>query len=81
MNRLRALNLLMAANILSTGMESNKTMRFIESLNILCFKKQELSNIQSAYVIPAVINVWKMEQHKLLDELKGKPIEIASDMT
>ena len=80
MNRLPAFNLLMAASILSTGMESNKTMRFMESLNILCFKRRELSNIQSAYVIPAVISVWKMEQHKLLDDLKGKAIEIASDM-
>ena len=37
MNRLPAFNLLMAASILSTGMESNKIMRFMESLNILCF--------------------------------------------
>ncbi|CAB3996156.1 Hypothetical predicted protein [Paramuricea clavata] len=65
MNRLPAFNLLMAASILSTGMESNKIMRFMESLNILCFKRRELSNIQSAYVIPAVISAWKMEQHKL----------------
>ncbi|CAB4012958.1 Hypothetical predicted protein [Paramuricea clavata] len=80
MNRLPAFNLLMAASILSTSMESNKTMRFMESLNILCFKRRELSNIKSAYVIPAVISVWEMEQHKLLDDLKGKAIEIASDM-
>ena len=74
MNRLPAFNLLMAASILSTGMESNKTIRFMESLN------RELSNIQSAYVIPAVVSVWKREQHKLLDGLKGKPVEIASNM-
>ena len=80
LNRLPAFNLLMASSILSTGMESNKTMRFMESLNILCFKRRELSNIQSAYVIPAVLNVWKMEQHQLLAEIKGKPIEVASDM-
>ena len=80
MNRLPAFNLLMAASILSTGMESNKTIRFMESLNILSIKRRELSNIQSAYVIPAVVSVWKMEQHKLLDGLNGKPVEIASDM-
>ena len=80
MNRLPVLNLLMASSILSIGMESNKTIRFMESLNILCFKRRELSNIQSSYVIPAVINVWRREQQKLLDEVKGKAIEIASDM-
>ena len=46
----------------------------------MSIKWQELSNIQSAYVIPAVVSVWKTEQHKLLDGLKGKPVEIASDM-
>ena len=80
MNRLPAFNLLMAASILSTGMESNKTIRFMESLSILSIKRRELSNIQSAYVIAAVVSVWKMEQHKLLDGLKGKLVEIASDM-
>lgn len=80
LNRLPSFNLLMASTILSTGMESSKTIRFLESLNILCLKRRELSNIQSAYVIPAVVNVWKKEQHKLLNEIKGKPIEIASDM-
>ena len=52
----------------------------MESLNMLCFKRRELSNIHSSYVIPAVINVWRREQQKLLDEVEGKAIEIASDM-
>lgn len=79
-NRLPAFNLLMASSIVSSGMECNKTMRFLESVNILCFKRRELSNIQSAYVIPAVINVWKRGQHKLLAEVKGQSVEVASDM-
>ena len=80
MNRLPALNLLIASSILSTGMECNKTLRFMESLNILCFKRRELSNIQSGYVIPAVFNVWKLKQQKLLTRIKDKSIIIASDM-
>lgn len=80
LNRLPALNLLMASTILSTGLECNKTLRFMESLNILCLKRRELSNVQSAYVIPAVINVWKSEQRKQLSEIEGKAIEIASDI-
>ena len=39
-----------------------------------------MSNKQSAYVIPAMVSVWKMEQQKLLDDLKGKSTEITSDM-
>ena len=80
LNRLPALNLLMASSILSTGMECNKLMRFLESLHILHIKRREISSVQSAYVIPAVFNVWKTEQHKLLADSKGKYIDIASDM-
>ena len=36
--RLPAFNLLMAASILCTGVESNKTIRFMASLNILFIK-------------------------------------------
>ena len=34
----------------------------------------------SACVILAMVNIWKMEQQKLLDDLRGKPIELALDM-
>ena len=61
-------------------MECNKLMRFLESLHILHTKRREISNVQSAYVIPAVFNVWKTEQHKLLADSKGKYTDIASDM-
>ena len=52
----------------------------MESLNILCFKRREFSNLQGAYVIPAVFNVWKKEQLSLLDKIKDKSIFIASDI-
>lgn len=85
LNRLPALNLLMASTILSTGLECNKTLRLVESLNILCFKRREFSNVESAYVIPAVVNVWRTIsdtslQSKLVSEIEGQSIEIASDM-
>ena len=80
LNRLPAFNLLMASTILSTGLECNKTLRLMESLNILCLKRREFSDVQSAYVMPAVINVWRAEQRKLLAGIEGKAIEVASDM-
>ena len=52
----------------------------MESLNILCFKRRELSTIQTVYTIPATINTWRMQQNQLLVGLKGKSVEIASDM-
>ena len=39
-----------------------------------------MSNIQRGYVIPAVFNVWKLKQEKLLTGIKDKSIIIASDM-
>ena len=79
-NRLPILNLMVASSIVCTGMEYSKVIRFMESLNILCIKQREFSNLQSAYVIPAVFNVWKKEQLVLLDYIKDKSICIASDM-
>ena len=81
LNRLPVFNLLMASTILSTGLECNKTLRLMESLNILCLKRREFANVQSTYVIPAVINVWRAEQRKILAGIEGKAIEVASDMT
>ncbi len=79
-NRLPILNLMIAASIVSTGMECSKTLRFLQSLNIMCIQRRELSNLQQAYVIPAVFNVWKREQLKLLEDNKNKSVIIASDM-
>ena len=80
LNRLSALNLLITSTILSTGMEANKTLRFMESLNILCIKRREMSNLQSTYSIPAIFNMWKSEQQSLINGIKDKPVVIASDM-
>ena len=80
LNRLPALNLLITSTILSTGMEANKTLRFMELLNILCIKRGEMSNLQSMYSIPAIFNMWKSEQQSLINGIKDKPVVIASDM-
>lgn len=79
-NRLPVLNLMISSSIVSTGVEPSKILRFMDSLNILTIKLREFSNLQSAYVIPAVFNVWKKEQLSLLDGIKDEPICIASDM-
>ena len=79
-NRLPILNLMIAASIVSTGMEPSKTLRFLQSLKIMCIERREFSNLQQAYVIPAVFRVWKREQLRLLQDIKNKPIVIASDM-
>ena len=45
----------------------------------MCIQRWEFSNLQQAYVIPAVFIVWKREL-KLLEYIKDKSIIIASDM-
>ncbi len=45
-NRLPIFNLMIAASIVSTGMECSKTLRFLQSLNIMCIQRRELSNLQ-----------------------------------
>lgn len=39
-----------------------------------------MSKLQSTYTIPAIFNKWKLEQQSLINEIKGKPVIIASDM-
>ena len=79
-NRLPIINLMIASSIVCTGMECSKTLRFLQSLNIMCIQRREFSNLQQAYVIPAVFNVWKRKQLELLEDIKDKSIVIASDM-
>ena len=50
---------MIASSIVCTGMECSKTLRFLESLNVMSIQRREFSNLQQAYVIPAVFNVWK----------------------
>ena len=52
----------------------------MESLNILCIQRREMSNLQSAYSIPAIFNMWRAEQQSLINEIKSRPVVIASDM-
>ena len=74
-NRLPIINLMIASSIVCTGMECSKTLRFLESLNIMRIQRREFSNLQQTYVIPAVFNVWKREQLKLLEDIKDKSIK------
>ena len=79
-NRLPVLHLMIASSILCTRRECAKALRLFESLNIQCFKRRELSNLLTCYVIPAVFNVWKREQQSLLNSVKDIPLCIACDM-
>ena len=43
-------------------------------------KRREFTHLQSAYVIPAVVNIWNPEKTSLVQEIKGTSRCIASDM-
>ena len=79
-NRLPVFHLMLASGILATGLEWAKVFRLLSALKIKCFTRREFSRLQSAYVIPAVFNVWGGEKKRLLQKLKGQTCCIASDM-
>ena len=79
-NGLPVLHLMIASSILCTGMECAKAPRLFESLNVQCFKRRQLLNLLTCYVIPTVFNIWKREQQSLLNSVKDTPLCIASDM-
>ena len=79
-NRLPVFHLMLASGILATGLECAKVLRLLSALKIKCFTRREFSRLQSAYVIPAVFNVWGGEKKRLLQKLKGQTCCIASDM-
>lgn len=79
-NHMPILNLLMSSATMCGGMHPNKVTRFFQSLNIPFIKQREYSNLQGAYVIPAVYNVWEAHQKEIVGKLSGKTATIASDM-
>lgn len=79
-NHMPILNLLMSSATMCGGMHPNKVIRFFQSLNIPFIKQREYSNLQGAYVIPAVYNVWEAHQKEIVGKVSGKTATIASDM-
>jgi hypothetical protein len=79
-NRLPVFHLMITSGILSSGLECAKVLRLFDSLNIPCIKRREFTDLQSAYVIPAVVSVWNREKTSLVQEIKGTSRCIASDM-
>jgi hypothetical protein len=79
-NRLPVFHLMFTTGILSSGLECAKVLRLFDSLNMPCIKRREFTDLQSAYVIPAVVNVWNREKASLVQEINGTFRCIASDM-
>ena len=71
-NRLPLFHLMITSGILSSGLESAKVLRLFDSLNIPCIKRREFTDLQLAYVIPTVVNVWNREKTSLVQESKER---------
>ena len=71
-NRLPAFHLLLAAGILSTGLESSKVIRMFDVLNIMNIGQRGLSNVLKCYVIQAVFQVWDREQKSNMASIKER---------
>ncbi len=67
-NHMPILHLLLSSSILCGGLQPSKVFRLFESLNVPCINQREFCNLQNAYVIPAVFNMWKQNQEEVLKD-------------
>ncbi|CAN7945635.1 unnamed protein product, partial [Ixodes hexagonus] len=72
-------NLLLSSLVLFTGASPTRTLRLFQLMNIQVFSKKTYFNYQRAILVPAVEEVWRDEQEKLIEELRVQPLYLAGD--
>ncbi|XP_042149475.1 uncharacterized protein LOC120848823 [Ixodes scapularis] len=72
-------NLLLTSLVLFTGASPTRTLRLFQLMNIQVFSKKTYFNYQRAILVPAVEEVWRDEQEKLMEELRDQPLDLAGD--
>ncbi|CAN7984474.1 unnamed protein product, partial [Ixodes hexagonus] len=72
-------NLLLSSLVLFTGASPTRTLRLFQLMNIQVFSKKTYFNYQQAILVPAVEEVWRDEQEKLIEELRDQPLDLAGD--
>ena len=72
-------NLLMAASMFFSGTSANKAILMLKNINCMTFGLRSFSNIQAAYLLSSVSNVWKKSQLKLVFNRKHKDLHIGGD--
>ncbi|XP_014353360.1 uncharacterized protein LOC102348558 [Latimeria chalumnae] len=72
-------NILISSGIYFSGTSPAKVLRFLHSINIVSISKTTFSAVQSAYIIPAINNVWKTQQELALHQCQGEKLHLGGD--
>lgn len=72
-------NLLLSASILFSGNSPSKILQYFQQANVQFITERCYNYIQSGYLIPSVLNVWKKHQTIMMTERQGKQVVIGGD--
>ncbi|KAM7297594.1 uncharacterized protein ISCGN_022745, partial [Ixodes scapularis] len=72
-------NVLFCAGIRFSGAQVATTFRVLESLNIAMITERMYYYYQSGYLLPVVKQVYERRNSELLEELRGKNLDLAGD--
>ncbi|CAN7981048.1 unnamed protein product [Ixodes pacificus] len=73
------LTLLLCGAITFSGVSPTCVLRLLSLLGIAAVQKSQYFKIQSTFLFPAALKVWKAEQAQLVQGLQGKTLRLAGD--
>ena len=75
-------NLILSAAVMFCGVSPVKVLRALDFASIQNISNSTVNLIQSAYLTPTVMSVWKKQQQSMVREIKshGKSLKLAGDM-
>jgi hypothetical protein len=73
------INLALPTAVFVTGNSCTTFIELANTLNLAYLSHREMSNIQTAYTVPAVNNMWKTHQESLLAVVSKQPLVLAGD--
>ncbi|XP_033725378.1 uncharacterized protein LOC117315337 [Pecten maximus] len=71
-------NLLVSSAVFFSGASFSKTVQ-IFNINLQMFSMRTFMTIQSAYLVPATINVWETTQAEMLEKRVGQSLTLGGD--
>ncbi|CAN7943747.1 unnamed protein product, partial [Ixodes hexagonus] len=72
-------NILMCSGIVFSGGCPTKVLRLFDIMGVARIHSTQFNEYQRCYLLPAVMDVWRAEQHTLVESLQGRPLRLAGD--
>lgn len=72
-------NLLLSAAILFSGGSPAKILTMFGHINVPVFSTRTYSNMQYAYLVPAVLRTWDVHQVDCITDLQGRSLRLGGD--